>query len=106
MGGVESRPSVDGLAALKHGVLPRWNRLEIGGGFDDSVLGDYTITAPSGGMSTRSPTCSANLVRIELRPQEGSSNVLPGGDIFVPSPSITGKKSKIKPPPPSHECLA
>ena len=61
-----------------------------GRGYDDSVPVEVTKTAPSGVRTTRSPTWSASLSRIQLITPRGWSNMSPEGAILVPSPLKTG----------------
>ena len=67
-----------------------------GRGYDDSVPGGVTKTAPSGDKTT----WLASLPRIQLIPEGGWSNMSPVGAIFVPSPPKTGTNLLHPRPPP------
>ena len=69
-----------------------------GRGYDDSVPGEVTKTAPSGDRTTLSPTWSVSLSRIQLIPPDGWSNMSPVRTILVPSPLKRGQICYIPSP--------
>ena len=72
-----------------------------GRGYNDSVAGEVTKTAPSGDRTAWSATWSASLLRIQLISLGGSSNMSPGGDFFLSSPPETGTNLRHPPTPQS-----
>ena len=73
--------------------------------YDDSVPGGVTKTAPSRDRTTRSPTWSASLPRIQLIPPGGWSNMSPVRATFVPFPPKTGTNLLDPRPPPPPQSL-
>ena len=71
-----------------------WRRTELfndwgGRGYNDSVPGEVTKTAPSRDRITGSPTLSGSLPQIQLIPPGSWSDMSPVGAFFVPSPPKT-----------------
>ena len=77
-----------------------------GRGYDDFVPGEVTKTTPSGDRTTRSPTWSASLPRLQLIAPGGWSNKSPGGALFRAVPSQNGEIFVHLLPPPKVERLS
>ena len=75
-----------------------------GRGYDDSVSGVVTKTAPSGDRTASYFSWSARLPRIQLVSSGGWSNMSPVGTFFVPSPPKTGTNLRHLRPPQSLIC--